>query len=84
MARKNAHWTNLEIRRLTEMHADARRPPAKEVAAAFPRHPAESVMHMARRLGLRRKRVGPLETDVTRWLRVAHQHFERREAGHLA
>lgn len=81
---KYARWTNHEIRRLKEMHADGHRPPKLEVVAAFPRHPFWSVMNMARRLGLRHGRRYPLEADVTRWLTVAHEHFARRESGLLA
>jgi len=79
---KYARWTNVEVRRLKEIHA-GRRPSKAEVAEAFPRHPIWSVMNMARKLGLRCGRRQPLERDVTRWMRVAHEHFARREAGLL-
>lgn len=80
---KYARWTNVEVRRLKEMHV-GRRPSKAEVSEAFPRHPIWSVMNMARQLGLRCGRRHPLERDVTRWLRVAHKHFARRETGLLA
>jgi hypothetical protein len=77
-------WTNHEVRRLKEMYEICRRPTTKDLASAFPRHP-DSVFYMARRLGLVLPRDNhvPLERAQF-WMRVAHEHFVRREAGLLA
>lgn len=66
-----AHWTTRELRLLDEMH-QGRRPSQKELFAAFPRHSPEAVRLYAH---LRH----PARLDL-KWLRIAHQHFARREA----
>lgn len=81
---KYAHWTNHEIRRLREMHAEA--PPILEaLRAAFPRHPADSIRSTAQTLGLRRRKANNVPVDrIHYWLRVAHEYFARRESGMIA
>ena len=66
-----SHWTTKELRLLKEMHAN-RLPSCKELAAAFPKHSENAVMQAAKALKLRRK-----NRD---WIKIAHQHFARREA----
>jgi len=77
---KYAHWTNKEILRLRAMYEVCRRPSGEDLAAAFPRHPVDSVRNKARQLGLVVVRPGPAPKHVQRWLRLAHEHFARVEA----
>jgi hypothetical protein len=82
---KYAAWMTSERRRLIEMH-QARYPRRLELTEAFPRHPYNSIYEMARALGLRRRPLPqPLQRiQQIRWLRLAHLHFQQREAGLLA
>lgn len=69
-------WTTHELRRLAEMHKD-RRPSQKELFEAFPRHTMEAVRVYANQR--HPARIG-LNLNL-KWLRLAHLHFARREAG---
>jgi len=73
VAVKYSHWTTSEQRKLIEMHTRGF-PTREELAAAFPRHPPYSILATAKRLGDRRN------VYQLNWLRIAHQHFARREA----
>lgn len=64
-----AYWTNLEVRRLKQ----ARDESLDVLAAMFPRHSARAV-HM-------RAIAEGRTTPSVKWLRLAHEYFERREAG---
>jgi hypothetical protein len=68
--RKNATWTTGEIRKMKQMH-EASHPTRAELFAAFSNHPPSSVYQVAVGLGLR---------GNPRWLRIAHLHFQEREA----
>jgi hypothetical protein len=68
------HWTTGEVRilkRAYEEHLSG-----EHIAVLLPRHPIQSIRTMAWNLGYVRRR--------TNWLRIAHEHFARREAGLLA
>lgn len=82
---KYAHWTTHEIRRLKQMFAVNRNPGTESLAEAFSRHPIDSTLEMSRRLGLRSKRENCVPLNrAQHWLRIAHEHFSRREIGLLA
>lgn len=72
-----AHWTTPELRKLAAMHLKGY-PSRAELAAAFPRHPVNSIRSTIHRLGIRRR------YSQNAWLRLAHEYFARREAGLLA
>jgi hypothetical protein len=74
---KYSHWITSERRKLIQLHRDGR-PTLAELDAAFPRHSLYSILSTAKQLGLRRN------VTYLNWLRIAHQHFARREAEMMA
>lgn len=83
MTSRHALWTNHEIRRLRKMHKVWRRPSDDMLSAAFPRHSPSSSRQTALALGIR-ARCECHRDQALRWLRLAHEYFQRREAGLLA
>lgn len=69
-----ARWTNLECRKLIQVHNNAVYPTRAELAEMFPRHTVKSILVTANNLGIKRK------AQRIHWLRVAHLHFAKREA----
>ena len=81
---KYHQWTNVEIRRLRAAHANGV-PSRVALAAMFPRHPEDSILSTARSLGFYRRGHVPVRyVKKLHWMRVAHEHFARRESGLLA
>lgn len=79
-----ARWTNHEVRRLQALFEVTLRPSSAVLADAIPRHPPQASRKMARQYGLlkpKQCRV-PAERSI-HWMRVAHEHFARRESGML-
>jgi len=79
-------WLASEVHKMKRAHVGAR-PSRAEIYAMFPRHSVHGVSMMLSRLGLQRplcRRVKPPMANYQRWLRIAHEHFARREAGMLA
>jgi hypothetical protein len=72
---KNHHWTNQELQRLALAH-QGHRPSRAELAAMLPRHTLASITTVGRNIGICRR-------QSVDWLRRAHEHFARREAGLL-
>jgi hypothetical protein len=75
---KNLPWTKADHRKLRQAHAGAYPSPA-ELHQLFPDHSLKSVRSKASRLGLRQDG----RHSFVGWLRIAHAHFARREAGLL-
>lgn len=84
--RSHAYWTTGEIRLLRSLHHSGMS--RVDFAAKFPRHTAAAVSFMACKIGVRRRKPEPkLATGPNphhQWLRIAHEHFARREQGLLA
>jgi hypothetical protein len=69
---KHSNWTNQEVRKLHNVHADGN-PSLDELVKMFPRHTRGSIKTTARHLGLRR-------SDLNlKWLKIAHLHFAERD-----
>lgn len=66
-------WLTGELREMRKMHENGR-PACAQVVAAFPRHPAGSVVSTCYALRLRQGHV-----DRTKWIRIAHEHFMKQE-----
>lgn len=62
------YWTNFEIRRLKLVRDES----LDVLATMFPRHSARAVKCRATAEGR--------ATPSVKWLRLAHEYFERREA----
>ena len=75
MPRTYSHWTNREVEILVSAHQDGH-PSRGELTSMLPRHPIMSITATAGRMCLGRR-------PQAIWLRIAHQHFARREAGLL-
>jgi hypothetical protein len=76
---KYSHWTTSEIRKLRALH-DNGHPTYAQLSEALPRHSINSSVNTARTLGLRNNLGLSVDVLQLRWLRLAHQHFARREA----
>ena len=68
-----AHWTNLERRRLIEVHKGDH-PSVAELTEMFPRHTISSILTTISDLGIRRN------SRRIQWLRLCHEYFAKREA----
>lgn len=77
-------WTTGEIRQMRAAHS-IERPSRADLCAMFTRHTPMSIYATAAKLGLRKwpTKVRNV-TSAACWLRRAHDHFARREAGLLA
>ena len=80
------YWTTKEVKVLQSLYSLGS-PPASKLAELLPRHPVQSIRVIAGRMGLTRPNASGLKPHTERreqWLRIAHEHFARREAGLLA
>jgi len=69
------YWTTKEVKVLQSLYSIGS-PSALNLTELLPRHSVISIRAIAGRMGLTRPNA--------RWLRIAHEHFARREAGLLA